>query len=121
MKRVLLVIAVLLSMVFPTSAEQNNVRLTVYKKGHVEKSTTVQRSPQQLPIDVVYDNGARQITVSGDEDMVAQVYLCDLSGNTLDYSSCLNTVFDVPETCTGSLIVRIETEDWIAEGEVLLN
>lgn len=121
MKRVLLVIAVLLSMVFPTSAEQNNVRLTVYKKGHVEKSTTVQRFPQQLPIDVAYDNETRQITVSGDVDMEVQVYLCDLSGNTLDYSSCLNAVFDVPETYTGSLIVRIEAEGWIAEGEVLLD
>lgn len=87
----------------------------------MEKSTTVQRSPQQLPIDVVYDNDARQITVSGEEDMVAQVYLCDLSGNILDYSSCLNTVFDVPEACTGSLIVRIEAGDWIAEGEVPMN
>lgn len=84
----------------------------------MEKSTTVQRSPQQLTIEVVYDNEARQITVSGDEDMGAQVYLCDLLGNTLDYSSCLNTVFDVPETRTGPLIVRIEAESWIAVGEV---
>lgn len=50
--------------------------------------------------------------------MGAQVYLCDLLGNTLDYSSCLNTVFDVPETRTGPLIVRIEAESWIAVGEV---
>ena len=95
--------------------------ITVHRKGNADRSTTVCRRPINLPIDVVYDNEARQITVSGDVDMEVQVYLCDLSGNTLDYSSCLNTVFDVPEVCTETLIIRIEAEDWIAEAEVPLN
>lgn len=121
MRKIVLLIGVIISVVCQMNVMAKTVSITVHRKGNVDRSTTVCRSPIKLPIDVVYDNDARQITVSGDEEMVAQVYLCDLSGNTLDYSSCLNTVFDVPEARTGSLIIRIESEDWIAEGEVPLH
>lgn len=121
MKKFILLLGMLLTFIsFMSNASQEKVYLK-YRKDTHSKNTTVLRSPQQIPIDVEYDNETRQITVSGDVDMEVQVYLCDLSGNTLDYSSCLNAVFDVPETYTGSLIVRIESDNWIAEGEVLLD
>lgn len=121
MKKFVFLIGVIISVVCQMNLMAKTVSMTVHRKGNVDRSTTVNRGPIHLPIDVEYDNETRQITVSGDVDMEVQVYLCDLSGNTLDYSSCLNTVFDVPEACTETLIIRIEAEDWIAEGEVPLN
>lgn len=121
MKKFVLLIGVIISVVCQMNVMAKTMSITVHRKGNADRSTTVCRRPINLPIDVVYDNEARQITVSGDVDMEVQVYLCDLSGNTLDYSSCLNTVFDVPEVCTETLIIRIEAEDWIAEAEVPLN
>lgn len=121
MKKFVLLIGVIISVVCQMNVMASTVSITVHRKGNVDRSTTVCRGPINLPIGVVYDNEARQVTVTGDEDMMAQVYLCDLNGNTLDYSSTINATFDVPETYTGSLIIRIESEDWIAVGEVPLN
>lgn len=121
MKKFVLLIGVIISVVCQMNVMAKTVSITVHRKGNVDRSTTVCRRPINLPIDVVYDNDARQITVSGDEEMMAQVLLCDANGNTLDYSSTINVTFDVPEVCTETLIIRIETEDWIAEGEVPLN
>ncbi len=100
-------------------AEQ--IPLTIRQKGHAEKSTTVRRSHQHLVIDVIYDNEARQVLVSGDEDIAAQVFLCDMNGNILDYSAIINATFDVSEKTKDTLIIRIEAEDWMAGGEVSFN
>lgn len=121
MKKIVLLIGVIISVVCQMNVMAKTVSITVHRKGNVDRSTTVCRRPINLPIDVVYDNDARQITVSGDEEMMAQVFLCDANGNTLDYSSTINVTFYVPEVCTETLIIRIEAEDWIAEGEVPLN
>ncbi len=121
MKKSIVLLGMLLTFVsFMSNASQEKVYLKYHRDTH-SKNTTVLRLPQRLPIDVVYDDECRQIQVSGDEEMMAQVFLCDANGNTLDYSSTINVTFDVPEVCTETLIIRIEAEDWIAEGEVPLN
>lgn len=120
MKKYLLFIGVIISMVIQASASKNDVYMTIYRKGHVEKNTTVHRSPMLLPIDVFYDNEAHQIEVAGDEELAAKVFLCDENGNTLDYSPCINAVLYVPSNHKGLLIIRIEGEDWIATGKILV-
>ena len=74
----------------------------------------------QLPIEVFYDDETRQVEISCDDDLDAQVYLCDENGNILDYSTCLITVLNVPDNYSGVLIIRIESEDWIATGEIII-
>lgn len=118
MKKYLLLIGVIISIVIQASASKNDVYMTIYRKGHVEKSTTVHRSPMLLPIEVFYDNATHQIEVVSDEELSAQVLLCDENGNTLDYSPCINAVLDIPDNCDGLIIIRIEGEDWIATGEI---
>lgn len=59
--------------------------------------------------------------MSGDEDIAAQVFLCDMNGNILDYSAIINATFDVSEKTKDTLIIRIEAEDWMAGGEVSFN
>lgn len=121
MRKLILLLGMLLTLIsFMSNAAQENAYLKYYKGTH-SKNTTVLRSPQQPSIDVIYDNEARQILVSGEDDIEAQVFLCDTDGTLLDYSTTINAKFDVPEKWTNMLIIRIEAEDWIAIGEVPLN
>lgn len=119
MKKLLLLIGVLIS--FSNAfASKSDVYITSYKKGNVDNRTTVRRSPQQLPINVYYDNEARQIEVTGDEELNIQIYLYDENQNTLNYSSCINTTLDVPSNYNRVLIIHIENDDWIATGEIIV-
>ena len=74
----------------------------------------------QLPIEVFYNDETRQVEISCNDDLDAQVYLCDENRNILDYSTCLNTVLNVPDNYSGVLIIRIESDDWIASGEIAI-
>lgn len=114
----LLLIGVLISIAVDVAfAAKKDVYVIVYRKGQTS-STTVNRAPGKLPIEVVYDNETRQVEVTGDEEMAAQVYLCDENGNTLDSANSVNAVLNVPETYSGLLIIRVESEEWIATGKI---
>lgn len=67
-------------------------------------------------IQVYYDNETRQVEVICDCDVVGNVCLCNGSGDTLDCSSSINTVFTVPEDYEGELVLLIESEYWTAIG-----
>lgn len=120
MKKYLLFIGVLISIAFYVSASKTSVIMSSYKNGHQDKNTTVRRSPMQLPIEVFYNDETRQVEISCNDDLDAQVYLCDENRNILDYSTCLNTVLNVPDNYSGVLIIRIESDDWIASGEIAI-
>ena len=70
----------------------------------------------RIPADVYYDNELRQIEIYGDENLNAQIYLCDEDGNIIAYSSTVNTLFYIPDSYSGTLSIRIETDNWIAIG-----
>ncbi len=99
-------------------AAKNEVYMDFYKYGHEGKNTTVHRSLMRIPIYVYYDDELRQIEICGDEDMDVQIYLRDESGNTIAYSSSINTILDVPCGYCGLIFIRIEGEDLIATGKI---
>lgn len=101
-------------------AEKSRVAMEKWQTGNVDGSTTVRRSPMRIPIDVYYDDELRQIEISGDEDMNVQIYLCDENGNTITYSSTINTILDVPDGYSGLLFIRVEGEGWIATGQIAI-
>ena len=78
-----------------------------WQTGNVVGSTTVCRSPMRISIDVYYDDELRQIEISSDVGVEVQLFLCDINGNTLDYSHCINTVLDIPYRYSGIIILRI--------------
>lgn len=90
------------------------------KTGNVNSSTTVHRSPMRIPADVYYDNELRQIEIYGDENLNAQIYLCDENGNIIAYSSTVNTILDVPDSYSGTFSIRIESENWDAIGIITI-
>lgn len=120
MKKYLLLIGVIISIGIHAFASKSEIYMDISKRGRRDSCTTVRRSPMRFPIDVFYDNEAHQIKVVGDKELVAEVFLCDENGNTLDYSPCINAVLDVPNNYTGLIIIRIECEDWIATGEIAI-
>lgn len=119
MKKLLSLLGVLITIgCLQAYAEKSGVYLDFYKYGHEGKNTTVHRSPMQLPFYVFYDNETRQIEVVGNEEVEVQIFLCDENGNTLDYSPCINAVLNVPYNYGGLIILRIESEEWIATGKI---
>lgn len=120
MRKYLLLIGIMLSIGIQAFASKNGVYMDIAKYGRRDKSTTVRRSPMQIPVEVFYDNETHQIEVVGDDELAAQVFLCDENGNTLDYSPCINVVLDVPYSDYGMITIRIESEDWIAIGKIFV-
>lgn len=120
MKKYLLLIGVIISFGIQAFAAKYGVGMEYHQLGYGNKSTTVRRSPMQFPIDVFYDNETHQIEIVGDEELAAQVFLCDENGNALDYSPCINAVLDIPSNYSGLIIIRIEGEDWIATGKIAI-
>lgn len=118
MRKFLLAIGVIISIAFQAPAVQNYVHVNITKSKN--KNTSLHRAPMTLPIEVLYDNETHQVEVVGDEELPAQVFLCDQNGNTLGYSPCINTVLDVPSDYNGILIIRVESEEWIATGNLIL-
>lgn len=120
MKRYLLLIGVAIAIAVQGFAEKSGICMDIAKRGHNSKTTTVRRSPMRIPIYVFYDNDTHQIEVVGDDELAAQVFLSDENGNTLDYSPCINAMLDVPCNYNGILLIRIESEDWIATGNIAI-
>ena len=92
-----------------------------WQTSNVDGSTTVRRSLMRIPIDVYYDDDLRQIEIYGEEDMDVQIYLRDENGNTITYSSTINTILDVPDGYSGLLSIWIESENWIFTGKLLFD
>lgn len=120
MKKFLLVIGVIIFTCIQAFSEKNGVYMEKQSYSHGYQSTNRKRIPVRLPIEVFYDDETHQVEVVGDEDVTAQVFLCDQSGNALGYSPCINTVLDVPYDHNGILIIRVENEEWIATGKITL-
>jgi hypothetical protein len=121
MKKLLSLLGVLIIIgCLQSYAAKSGVYMDFYKYGHEGKNTTVHRSPMRIPIDVYYDEELHQIEICGDEDMNVQIYLCDENGNTITYSSTINTILDVPDGYSGLLFIRVEGEGWIATGQIAI-
>ena len=102
-------------------AEKRRVTMEHLQTSNVDGSTTVRRSLMRIPIDVYYDDDLRQIEIYGEEDMDVQIYLRDENGNTITYSSTINTILDVPDGYSGLLSIWIESENWIFTGKLLFD
>lgn len=120
MRKYLLLIGVIIAIALQGFAEKSSISMNTAKRSRSDKCTSVRRSPMRIPIYVFYDNETHQIEVVGDDELAAQVFLCDENGNTLDYSPCINAVLDVPGNYNGILLIRIESEDWISTGSIAI-
>lgn len=120
MKKLLLLLGVFIFIgCLQSYASKREIYMDFYKSGHVDKNTTVHRSPMRIPIDVYYDEELRLIEISGDKDINIQIYLCDENENTINCSPS-NTILEVPCGYCGLISIRIEGEDWIATGKIVI-
>lgn len=118
MRKNLFTIGVLLSITLTLSAAKEDVPMTIATTGHDTKITTVKRTPRYVPIEVTYDDTTHVIEVTSEEDIEAEVYVKTEEGDILGYSSCLNTIFNLPADIRGLLTISIEGDDWTAVGEI---
>ena len=118
MKKLIILAVLLLGMVHTAFAEQRGVLIEIHYRSVNGKNMSVNRAPMRLPIEVVYDSDTHKIKVSGDNKMEVQLFLCDENGNTLDYSQCVNSVLNIPNSYSGLITLRIESEGWIAIGNI---
>lgn len=117
MKKVIILVALLLTIASTALAEQGGVYMQFHRKINPEKHLKVDRAPMRLPIDVVYDTDALSIEISS-ETIEAEVYVYDSASQLIDYSSTLNTTFYVPTPAT--YVVVIQGDEWYAEGVIAM-
>lgn len=83
-------------------------------KRNKDSYTKVNRAPERISLDVVYDTDTQYVTVNGDEGIEVEVFLYNSLGEVEDYSSSLNTTLSV--SSPGIHQIHIEGEDWVANG-----
>ena len=118
MKKAIIFAGLLLVIAHTAFAEQRGVFMEFHRKINPEHARDVNRAPMRLPIEVVYDSETHKIEVVGNEEMEVQIFLCDGNGNALDYSPCVNAVLNIPYNYSGLIILRIESGEWIATGNI---
>ena len=118
MKKTMILVGLLFAMAHTAFAEQQGVLMDFHRKSIPEKNMKVNRAPMRLPIEVIYDSDTHIIEVIGNESMEAEVFLYDAAGSLEDYSSTLNAHFTV--WTPGYYTIRIQGDEWFAEGEIVM-
>ena len=95
------------------SAGERRVFMEINKRNK-DSYTKVNRAPERISLDVVYDTDTQYVTVNGDEGIEVEVFLYNSLGEVEDYSSSLNTTLSV--SSPGIHQIHIEGEDWVANG-----
>lgn len=116
MKKFIISTMLLLMVSITASADSQVLPMEVHTRNNSNKSTTVDRAPRRIPIEVRYDSKMRTIEIVGNDAVEAEVYLYTSTGDEVDYSASVNTVFYVPTS--GIYVVLIQGDNWYAEGEV---
>ena len=114
MKKSILSFLLVLISVFSSLAETERVPVRFGKDSRSTENEPRHRIPVYIDVEVEYDSQAQTISVSGDESIEAEVFLYDVDGVLMDYSSSVNTVFYV--TNDGDYTISIVGEDWSGEG-----
>lgn len=116
MKKTIILLGLLLVMAYTAFAEQRGIFMDLHGKINPEKNMEVNRKPMEMPIKVVYDSDMHKIEIIGNESLEAEVFLYNINGTLESYSPILNTDFTI--LSSGTHIIRIQGDEWYAEGEV---
>lgn len=116
MKKTIISTLLLLALSITASAEEQRVLMDFHRKDHVGPSGGVDRAPMRISIDVTCDTDTRTIEIVGDDAIEAEAYLYTSTGDIVDYSASVNTVFSV--ATPGIYVILIQGDSWYATGEV---
>lgn len=116
MKKTIILFGLLLVMSYTAFAEQRGIFMNLHGDINPKKDTEVNRTPMKQPIMVIYDSDVHKIEVIGIGSLEAEVFLYNIDGILESYSPILNTDFTV--LASGTYIIRIQGDEWYAEGEV---
>ncbi len=87
-------------------------------KATTSKNTSIklQRTPMNLPIEVIFDDEALTVEVSCATDLEGEVYLYNPSEELIDQSPCLNTILSISNADYHTLL--IEGDGWSASAVI---
>lgn len=117
MKRLTLILGLLLSMSSLGFATEKQVVLE-YKKTQHDNSQSpikVHRAPERFPdISAAYNSDTCLVEVGCSDSIEAEVFLYDMTGDLIDYSSTVNTTLSAFEVNSNFFTIYIEGENWSA-------
>lgn len=86
-------ISLLLILLFGLSARAEEIIEDIdYHRNKTDHS--VDRAPMRLPIVVTYDNVTGEVIVSSNSEIDAELFLCTIEGNVIDYSPSINSTLN---------------------------
>ena len=113
MKKYLLLIGIIISICFYTTAERREVSIKHYD------TTSPNITKPHRSIKVYYNDDTRKIEFSCDEDdLIGSIYLLDNAGQILDFSHSFSEGLEAPIAYSGIITIRIEGDDWVAIGTI---
>lgn len=116
MKKFIISTMLLLTLSITAAAEECRVSMEFHRENAQQITGRINRAPMRIPIDVMYDSDMHTIEIVGNDVIEAQVYLYTSTGDIVDYSASVNTVFYIPTP--GIYVILIQGDSWYAEGEV---
>ena len=119
MKRFLSLIIVIIAIALPSIAKNAKddssskpIQLELNQNGN-NTDHDRHRAPMRINIETYYDSENNSINICYDGEAAGEVYLY-LNGDIVDYSSEINTTFQIHTT--GMYKIEIHGESWLAEG-----
>lgn len=116
MKRTLIFIILTIVLTLVGMAEKKRIPMKIQRQERPKQENGPNRVPKHSPVEVLYDTESMTVTVVGDTETEAEVYLLTESGEIEDFSTTLNTSFTL--TSSGIHVVHIKTPVWIGEGVI---
>ena len=119
MKKTILLFIMAVAMTTSAFSEQKAIPMQTHQTGSADLSIMEARDPINLPISVYYDSDTNILEVwCADDNIQAEVYVYDESGNVEAYSTCTNVTIQLTPSPTHTIILI--GDGWEAEAMVLL-
>lgn len=116
MKKIILLLAIVLTTTITTLAEPVNVHKETHEVIDFEDDFGINRNPLQLPITILYYPDQNVLEVWCDDDNIyGKVFVYDESGRQEAYSPYMNV--SLPLSSTGNHSIIIKGDGWEAVGE----
>lgn len=112
MKRLITLLATAFLFVSFTFAGSTSIPLDYHRRTTTSGGPVIDRAPETPPVEVTIDSANLTITVSGDPDVHAEVFLFNSQQVVIDYSPEVNVCFQVDSQA--EYILKIDSEYWEA-------
>lgn len=106
MKELILLFIMAVTMTISAFSQQRAIPLRTHEGDYSKELSEKDRDPINLPISVYYDSDTNILEVwCADDNIQAEVYVYDESGNVEAYSACMNVTIQLTPSPTHTIIL----------------